>query len=113
MLKKAKTALDNEQITFNAAKTSFDVADVAVKKSTEDFKKESDEASSAQELAEDETWNTDVQDFKSSIKAVERLRVAVESLNDEYVHPTANPMASTTTATTTVPTTTAGTSTPT
>ena len=96
------------------------------KKTTEDFKKESDDASSAQELAEDETWKTDVLDLKSSIAAVETLRVAVEKLNDEYVHPTTGPTASTTTpqtllrrlqlqhrlqdykATTTMPTTTAG-----
>ena len=115
VLKKAKMALDNEQIMFNAAKTTFDIADVAVKK-TEDFKKESDEASSAQELAEDETWKTDVQDLKSSIEAVETLRVAVEKLNDEYVHPTAGPTPASTTsptmATTTVPATTATTTVP-
>ena len=114
VLKKGKTALDNDQIAFNAAKNTFDMADVAVKKSTEDFKKESDEASSAQELAEDETWKTDVQDLKSSIAAVETLRVEVEKLNDEYVHSTTGPTTAVPTSTavpTTVPSTT-GISTP-
>lgn len=109
VLKSAKTELDKEQITFNAAKTTLDIADVAVKKSTEDFKKESDEASSAQQLAEDETWKTDVQDLKSSIEAVETLRVEVEKLNDEYVHSTTGPTTAVPTSTavpTTVPSTT-------
>ena len=117
-LQKTKTALDTEQITFTAAKTTFDLAEVAIKKTTEDFKKESDKPSSAQQFAEDETWKEEVQDLKGSIEAVETLRVAVEKLNGDYVHPTASLIETTTVPTTTavpttVPSTTAGTSPPT
>ena len=104
----SKVVLDADKLTLGQAETAHRLAKVAVDKSAEVYKKESDEADAAKVLAADETWKVDVQNLKSSLQSIAKLRVAVEKLNNEYVHTTTGPTTSTTTA---VPVTTAGTST--
>ena len=82
----SKVVLDADKLTLAQAGTAHGLAKVAADKSAEVYKKESDEADAAQVLADDEAWKVDVQDLKSTIGAIAKLRVAVEKLNGEYVH---------------------------
>jgi len=102
----SKLLLDADKLTFGQAETTLGLAKAAVDKSAEVYKKESDEADAARVLAEDGTWKADVQNLESTIEAVATLRLAVEKLNDQYVHD-----GSTTSTTTAVPTTTTTTTT--
>ena len=86
--KKAKTALDAEQVVLNGARVTFGMAKNAVANSTKRFTAMSAMSAAAQVLSLDESWKKEVEDLKSTISAVETLRVEVEKLNDEYVHKT-------------------------
>ena len=100
-------ALEADQLKLGLAKGHLDQTKAALDKSAEDYKKEADEADAAKVLAVDESWKTDVQNLKSSIAAVETLKVAVEKLSDDsttrrhVVHTTTPPAGTTRKATTT------------
>ena len=72
--KKAKSWLDAKQVELDLARAALDVPRAAFDKAEETAKKESDEAETAKQRANDDSWKKEVQDLQEAISAVGTLR---------------------------------------
>ena len=87
----AKEEMEAEKTKLQLASVALGIAQDAFDKAAERYKVQADEATDAEALATDGSWQTNVLALQSSINSMSELREVVENLSDEYVHSTASP----------------------